>query len=76
MCVYACAHTLLSKVGWGTVEEKAGWHKTVEGTEHQPTEFGLCLMSDGKPWEEQRGTVETVIESDPAVVVSLGGEET
>lgn len=56
-CVHTHAHThtLLSKVGWGTVEEKAGWHKIVEGTEHQPAEFGLCLMRDGKPREEQEG---------------------
>ena len=57
MCVYACiqAYTHLSRDGWGTVEEKAGWHQIVEGIGHQPTKFGLCLMNDGEPWEEQEG---------------------
>lgn len=55
--------------------EKLGWHNIVKGTEHQPTESGLCLMSNSHG-KSRRGTVETMIESDTATVVRLGGEET
>lgn len=55
LCVCVCMHVhghILVNMSRAGVEDcgGVGCHQDMEGSEHQPTDFRLCLVSDREPF--------------------------